>query len=123
MKAGPRNGQTARRPRRSPFSDRSAASSTRCSPGSATGADASRSVADSAGGGMPSSHLDAGGQRAPDRMPAAPYLNRDGPVERRLLDDGHLLRRDEAERGQVAQELGIAVGDAAHDGHAARLEV
>ena len=35
MKAGPRNGRSARSPRRSPESDRSAAASTRASPGRA----------------------------------------------------------------------------------------
>src|ERR1035437_3604095 len=36
MKAGPRNGRTARRPRRSPLRERSAAHRTRASPGSAS---------------------------------------------------------------------------------------
>jgi hypothetical protein len=69
------------------------------------------------------SHLDLGGERPADGVPCAAHLDRHRPVERRLLQDRDLLGRHQTERRQVAQQLGVAVGDASHDRHAAGLEI
>src|SRR5690348_4259951 len=101
MKAGPRNGSTARIPRRSPLSERSAAFRTRSSPGSARSAPSTigcvtTARATSATRRARLLHEDGPRQAERDALAAAPDPDVDGALELALGDDGEVRARCEA---------------------------
>src|SRR5690348_4335467 len=120
MNAGPRNGSTARMPRRSPLSERSAAFRTRSSPGSARSAPSTIGCVTTARATSATRRarlLDEDGPRQAERdaLPASPHPDVDRTLELALGDDGEVRARRQATALELAQPARVVVGDALDD--------
>ena len=112
MKAGPRNGHSPRRPPRRSASERCAASSTRCSPGSATAGQVRSHGRVQA---LPPMRMrSASSREIAWRSPATSTVS--GPSKGACADHDDAHVGHEAELGEVAQEPGIAVRHAPDHG-------
>src|SRR5712692_1186642 len=122
MKAGPRNGRTARSPRRWPVSERSAAARTRSSPGRASSAPSTcqSAVETAAFTALTATFTnlfdeDRAGQAERNAEPPAFDPNGDRALE--LAGSHHLDAGSGQQRAalELAEHYGVIVGDPLHD--------